>query len=144
MIEYLQEGNLLDSPCDWLTVPVNCVGTMGAGLALQAARRYPVQEQKYKQLCKNKELVVGTIKLTAPLLLFPTKDHWKAPSTLKYIESGLLALRRAVEASEGPFGSIAIPALGCGLGSLEWRYVQPLVHIYLSDLPIDVEVYEPQ
>ena len=41
--------------------------------------------------------------------------------------------------------SIAMPALGCGLGGLKWSEVQPLIVNHLGALPdLDVYVYEPQ
>lgn len=41
--------------------------------------------------------------------------------------------------------SIAMPAMGCGLGGLKWSEVQLLIVKYLGTLPdLDVYVYEPQ
>ncbi|TET78476.1 DUF4433 domain-containing protein, partial [candidate division TA06 bacterium] len=39
--------------------------------------------------------------------------------------------------------SIALPALGCGLGRLEWRAVGPLMCKSLSGLDIPVQIYLP-
>ncbi len=39
--------------------------------------------------------------------------------------------------------SLAIPALGCGLGSLEWRVVGPLLCRHLVVLDIPVWLYLP-
>ncbi len=39
--------------------------------------------------------------------------------------------------------SIAVPALGCGNGGLDWRDVGPLMCNYLSELDIPVEIYVP-
>lgn len=33
-------GNILDTECKYILNPVNCVGTMGKGLALQIAKKY--------------------------------------------------------------------------------------------------------
>ena len=51
------------------------------------------------------------------IINFPTENHYRDKSRMEYIESGLSALvdeieKRAIE-------SIAIPALGCGLGG-DW------------------------
>jgi len=144
MIMYRSSGNILDSTCRWITIPVNCVGTMGAGLAKGAAKKFPQQEKAYKQYCTSKELRIGVIKICSPLIFFPTKDNWRNPSELVFISNGLDALRRLYSASKGRLGSIAIPALGCGLGGLEWSLVKPLIEKYLGDLDIYVEVYVPQ
>ena len=41
--------------------------------------------------------------------------------------------------------SIAIPALGCGLGGLEWEDVKEKILSILSELDnnINIEIYEP-
>jgi hypothetical protein len=38
---------------------------------------------------------------------------------------------------------LALPALGCGNGGLEWSDVGPLIYRKLNKLPIDIEVYAP-
>lgn len=40
--------------------------------------------------------------------------------------------------------SLAMPALGCGLGNLEWREVGPLMCGILAELDIPVVVYLPR
>jgi hypothetical protein len=40
--------------------------------------------------------------------------------------------------------TIAMPPLGCGLGGLSWSQVKPLIEKYLSNLPLEVFVYEPR
>ena len=39
--------------------------------------------------------------------------------------------------------SLAIPALGCGLGRLEWRDVGPILCKYLVAMDIPVRLYLP-
>jgi O-acetyl-ADP-ribose deacetylase (regulator of RNase III) len=76
------------------------------------------------------------------ILSVPTKDDWKKPSTYEMVEAGLKAIRDHYRDWE--ITSIAMPALGCGLGGLEWSKVRPLIETHLNDLPIEIEVYEPQ
>ena len=40
--------------------------------------------------------------------------------------------------------SLAIPALGCGLGRLKWKDVGPLMCRYLHGLGITVAIYLPR
>lgn len=49
MIHYTQ-GDLLNSSAEALVNPVNCVGVMGAGLALQFKKAYPNNFRAYAQL----------------------------------------------------------------------------------------------
>ncbi len=142
----VQVGNLFSSRAQTLVNPVNCVGVMGKGLALEFKRRYPAMFQEYRYLCAAHQLRPGEPYLYrdlngASILNFPTKDHWRNPSELRTIVSGLQWFRARYRI----FGiqSIAFPALGCGNGGLPWETVGPVLYRYLRDLPIPVELYAP-
>ena len=76
------------------------------------------------------------------IINFPTKAHWRYPSKLDWIKSGLQDLRRVIQ--EKGIKSIALPPLGSGNGGLDWRAVRPLIESVLGDLPdVEVVVYEP-
>ena len=46
----IQKGDIFDSKMEVLVNPVNCVGVMGKGLALEFKNRYPIMYQKYLKL----------------------------------------------------------------------------------------------
>jgi O-acetyl-ADP-ribose deacetylase (regulator of RNase III) len=75
-------------------------------------------------------------------LLFPTKRHWRDDSRIEDIEAGLKWLQEHYQ-REG-IKSLAVPALGCGLGGLEWHDVGPLMCKYLSVIDISVGIYLPR
>ncbi len=142
MIEYI-EGNIFDSPAQVIVNTVNTVGVMGKGIALEFKNRYPQMFEKYKIACEKHTLTIGKLMLvSAPdhmLLLFPTKENWRYPSRLSYIEQGLK--RFCDNYAQRGITSIAFPKLGCGNGDLDWDEVRPLMEYYLKDLPIDVYIY---
>lgn len=142
MIEYV-EGNIFDSPAQVIVNTVNTVGVMGKGLALEFKNRYPQMFEKYKAACEKHTFAIGKLMLiSAPdhmLLLFPTKENWRYPSKLSYIEQGLKHF--CDNYAQRGITSIAFPKLGCGNGELDWDDVRPLMERYLKDLPIDVYIY---
>lgn len=142
MIEYL-EGDLFDSPAQVIVNTVNTVGIMGKGIALEFKNRYPQMFEKYKLACEKHTLVIGKLMLISEsdhlILLFPTKENWRFPSKLSYIERGLKHFRDNY--AQRGITSIAFPKLGCGNGELNWDDVQPLMEKYLSDLPIDIYIF---
>lgn len=142
MIHYVS-GNIFDSPAQTLVNPVNTVGVMGKGLALEFKKRYPKMFEEYKKQCHDGWLHVGDLMLWRAkdhfVLNFPTKKHWKDPSSLIYVEAGLLSFVNKYE-SYG-ISSIAFPKLGCGNGGLDWEVVKPVMERYLQELPIDVYIY---
>ena len=148
MITYLK-GNLLEAHTAALVNTVNTVGVMGKGIALQFKEQFPRNNQVYIKACKDGSLTIGTLLIVKETTLngektivnFPTKKDWKHRSAYSYIESGLEALKAELE--KGEIKSIAIPPLGCGNGGLDWAQVQPMMEKYLKDLPIDIQIYEP-
>lgn len=155
------EGDMFFSDLQMLTVSVNTVGVMGAGVAARAKYQFPWLYVQYQDLCKhgvldvNRPCIVSTeVSLQEKLLgevdnsskntkflLFATKKHWKNPSQLAWIESGLKEVLKNKDVWK--LESLAIPALGCGLGKLSWKDVGPIMVKYLSALNIPVEIYLP-
>jgi O-acetyl-ADP-ribose deacetylase (regulator of RNase III) len=120
---------------------VNCIGVMGAGLALEFQLRFPEMEKNYVERCKQRRVEVGRPYLYKEyvnpwILNFPTKNHWKYPSKIEWIEQGLKYF--SANYQRGGITSIAFPKLGCSNGGLEWNTVAPLMEKYLQDLDIDV------
>jgi O-acetyl-ADP-ribose deacetylase (regulator of RNase III) len=76
------------------------------------------------------------------IINFPTKRHWRQPSRMSDIECGLADLILQVEALK--IKSIAIPALGCGNGGLDWSEVRPLIEAAFEKLPeVNVKLFAP-
>ncbi|MCD6574177.1 DUF4433 domain-containing protein [Candidatus Aerophobetes bacterium] len=160
----LIEGDMFFSRMQTLTISVNTVGVMGKGLASRAKYQFPDVYVKYQDLCKSKTLKMGkpylykreesldfvladeaekltNLNLQTWFLLFPTKTDWRKPADFKGIEEGLKWLIAHYE-KEG-IKSLAIPALGCGLGWLPWGTVGPMLCRYLAKLKIRVNLYLP-
>ena len=146
-------GNMFDDKVDIPVIPVNCIGVMGAGLALEFKQRFPPQLfEEYQMLCIHKELIVGYPRLikkivegkTYKVIFFPTKDHWKLESKIGYITIGLknLAMILMDNKKIKPEDAIGVPRLGCGLGGLDWSEVKPLILKHLSNLNNNVVIYE--
>lgn len=157
MIEF-KKGDLFTSKCGCLVNTVNCVGVMGKGIALQFKEKYPHMFTVYKEACKKGQLKNGgdlwlfhlgqffpfgdfVFTNYPKILCFATKEDWRNPSKLEWIERGLKNLVENYESFN--IKSIAFPKLGCNNGGLNWeKEVKPLMIEYLSKLPIKVEIYE--
>ena len=136
-------GSIFTSTAQVLVVPVNCRGVAGCGLALQFRERYPNWYRAYQQCCKEGVLQIGRPLLhwgDEPWILnFPTKDDWRLPSELAFLEAGLAAT--AVLCARHGVESSAFLKLGTGAGGLSWEVVRPLMEAYLSSQPWDVFIY---
>ena len=139
-------GNMFDSSMKTLVNTVNCVGVMGKGVALEFKKRFPEMYKEYARLCDQKQVLPGKPYFYqdfcgTSILVFPTKDHWRSPSKLKYIVDGLDWFVQNYQNYN--ITSIAFPPLGCGNGGLTWDVVGPIMYEKLYSLPIDVEIYAP-
>ena len=149
MIKYIT-GNILESNAQALINTVNTVGVMGKGIALQFRKAYPSNYKAYAEACKRDEIKVGELFVSRDsnlesgekiIINFPTKKDWRKPSEYIYIENGLDDLVKVLESSQ--IKSIAIPPLGAGNGGLEWEKVKRIIESKLSNLPVEIFVYEP-
>ena len=140
-------GDIFDSGAKALVNPVNCVGVMGAGLAKQFKQRYPGVAYQYEIDCRAGQVRTGQVNVYPTygpryIINFPTKRHWQNPSKIEYIESGLKSLDGAL--AERGISSVAIPALGAGLGGLDWTEVEKLIRSELTGESLSVELYPPR
>lgn len=142
-----KKGDIFQAHSEAIVNAVNCVGVMGRGLALEFKRKFPKNFQEYKTACDKGELVIGKLFITFDestnqhIVNFPTKRHWREPSKLEDIRQGLAALRQAIQKHN--IQSIAIPALGCGLGGLAWQAVKDEIIAALQGIDCQVLVFEP-
>lgn len=146
MITYVK-GDLFESGADALVNATNTKGVMGGGIAAEFKRRFPAYFEHYKQMCDLDLERVGEVGRYArrfpTIFSLHTKDHYRDPSRYLYVATGLKSLKEWSWFYE--FSSIAIPALGCGLGGLEWPIVKALIEDGLDEVSknIDIKVYEP-
>jgi hypothetical protein len=160
----LLEGDMFFSRMQTLTVSVNVVRIMGKGVASRAKYQFPDVYVKYQDACRRGQLKMGKpylykressadyeladepttlSKANAEtwFLLFATKRHWREPADIHGIEKGLQWLQENYK--KNGIKELALPALGCGLGGLQWKEVGPLLCKYLSTLDIPVAIYLP-
>lgn len=143
-----KNGDMFTSNAKVLVNTINCVGAMGKGIALIHKQKYPEQYDEYRKKCFAKQIHTGNVYYwkgtdygyEKDVLQFPTKFHWRNPSELSYIRSGLQAFVDKYE--EFGITYIAFPKLGCSNGGLKWEVVKPIMLEYLRNLPIEIEIWE--
>lgn len=161
----VEGGDIFFSELQTLAVTVNLQGVMGKGLALRAREQFSDVYVEYEKACRTKKItsarpyiykreasVADELTDLKPyrkqiknpvkwFLLFATKRHWRTPSRLEDIESGLKWIQTNFRAAK--IQSLAMPALGCSLGGLSWTEVAPLMCKYLHGIGIPIEIYLP-
>lgn len=153
-------GSVLDAigKVQVLVNTVNTKGVMGKGLAKEFRDSFPKMYEDYRERCHQGQVRVGEPYLykvpkedwvakedKVPkeeelwILNFPTKEHWRHPSRLEWIEMGLKYF--VAQYQSWGIKSIAFPQLGVRNGKLPWDQVKPLMERYLGQIDIPVLIY---
>lgn len=149
-------GNLFNSNCNVLVNATNKVGIMGGGIALAFKKMFPKMYKEYKNICDNNttnkyynifcDKRIDNNKQHI-IICFHTKYHPSNDSDLNDIDCGLEKLSNDILTIPGLKElSYAFPALGCGLGGLNWQDVKNLFvkHFSRSEFEkVEIKVYEP-
>jgi len=143
------DDDIFASGAEAIANPVNCLGVSGAGLAKQFALRYPENDRLYRRACAEGWIMPGRGIITETaqetpryIVNFPTKRHWREKSQIEDIRVGLCNLHRQLLRRN--ITSLALPALGTGLGGLDWNEVRTLiVQEFGTDSQIEVAVCMP-
>ena len=141
-------GNIFTTECQTIVNTVNCVGVMGAGIALECRLRYPEMYERYADLCERRLIDIGKLWIyKAPerwVLNFPTKRHWKKESKPEYLHRGLSRFLETYR--ERGIESIAFPLLGASHGGLHPEQSLSIMSDYLEhcEVPVEVWQYDPE
>ena len=143
---HFASGNMFHLPADIRINTVNCVGVMGAGVALAFKRLHPLMFAEYQRKCRAGVIRPGQLYVwQSPdgerIVNFPTKRHWRHNSRYEDIDAGLLALKTFL-ADQGPV-RVTLPALGCGHGRLNWTIIASMITKHLQGLEAQITVFQP-
>lgn len=128
----------------------NCIGMMGGGIARQFRLRYPLYNHFYEQACANglvrlgQVLIydrgrpvelgqdMGYIPIDGPQFIidFPTMEEPGDVCEDRYLTQALEDMRN--KACAAGIRSVGIPALGCGVGGMEFDQLVDLVRASLE------------
>ena len=137
--------NIFDCETEILVNPVNTVGVMGKGLALDFKNKYPSIMQPYVSACQNGTFGIGKLLLinvenNKKILLFPTKENWLNNSKVEYIEAGLKKIKESYVSKK--MYEISFPKIGCGLGGLDFKkQILPLFLKYFYNETISIMIH---
>lgn len=146
---FFKNEDIFNADQYWITCPVNLVGVMGAGLALEFARRAPHVEGTYKGFCAHGfpfgeiRLIDHDSQLNKGVVLLATKNHFREIANLDLIDKSLSDLYMKIK--KGLIKSdIAMPQIGAGLGKLSFcNDVYPLISKYFEHTDIiDIYIYK--
>jgi len=155
MLKEISGGDIFSSiKYDAIVCPVNCVGVMGKGLALECKNRYPNLYDNYRLACLSGFLKPGEIFGVVDkqinkdkhdlVICLATKNDWRHPSKLEWITNGVKNLVRWLDywiLNGIEIKTIAVPMLGCGCGGLDRPLVLDIIRSGLTNTRHDFYLF---
>ena len=150
MIKYIRKGDIFKIPGVYSYAHgCNCAGAMGKGIALQFKNRFPLMYKKYKSLCIKGDFMPGDVYdysyELGHIYNLATQKSWRSKAQMEYIKSSLNKMMEL--AIYNKTTTIALPAIGAGLGGLDWNEIKCELNKISLKYPtvnlIVVEKWEP-
>lgn len=132
------DENIFRLQTEAIVIPVNCQGVAGAGLAAEARALYPGWRTWYQNICSDrlsgfttggaKSFVIQDSAWLAAgrrprvILSVATKATPWMDSKREWVQRGLDNLVALVDRER--IQTVAVPALGCGLGKLRFQEIE--------------------
>ena len=138
MIEFIEEGDIFAiKGISSYAHGCNCAGAMGKGIALQFKEKFPQMYTEYKQLCQQNKFNPGDVYDydygNGHIYNLGTQQTWRTKAKMEYIKSSIKTMLEM--ATSANIESIALPAIGAGLGGLLWEDVKSLLKEISIDYP---------
>jgi O-acetyl-ADP-ribose deacetylase (regulator of RNase III) len=138
-----KQGNLFLFKHEAYAHGVSNLGRMHAGIAVDFRKKYPTMFKEYQTLCSKKELHPGNIFFyreadNIPVFNLITQDSL-SEARVDFLEE---AIRRMyTKAIELKITDIAMPAIGCGRGHLNFSQLLDALHPFKSDSRFHITIY---
>ena len=150
-MEYAPGQDIFDTGAECIVNPVNCHAHKlkpgwQKGLAGAFEKRFPEVQEPFKAACEKGLFKPGGVQMIrvnretgardpeghTVIANLATKDHWRDPSRMEWVDEGLGKLAAAVE--KRGLRSVALPMLGAGLGGLPWEKVRASIETHFRPL----------
>ncbi len=138
-------GDLFEAKVDAIGHGCNCVGAMGAGIALQFRKHWPEMYWIYNDLCKKKIFKLGGAMYWQDprsgtwIYNLATQEFPGANAELSAIEKSLRVMLSHAQAND--IMTIGLPRIGSGIGGLEWGDVRDVIKQQADKSPVTITVY---
>lgn len=140
------EGNLLDEELDIIAHQVNCLGIMGAGIALQIKNKYPEVYKEYKraseripmqELLGRSQIIFVEREGKFVANIFSQQRIGKGRQTnYEALKEGLIELKNFAKKNNY---SVGLPyKIGCGLAGGDWGVVRKIIDQAFYDYEVTI------
>lgn len=143
------KGDMFQTGADILVDPINSLGRPGA-LAAVFAHKFPLQEQQMNLLLEEGSYKPGDSLFVdfswnfSPIIYYAITVRYSGENSCYPYVIDCLRKMAWIGQKHHKGATIAIPALGCGVGGLDFKYVADYVYRQLHDGPFStIYLMEP-
>lgn len=134
MILQIIKGDLFTTNDKCIAHCVSADFKLGAGIAVEVKRRYPVLPNKKGEIgvaygIKNGEMLVFHL---------VTKEKYYEKPTYESLKKSLVSMKSQMNDVK----AISIPKIGCGLDRLQWNEIEKIIKVVFEKDDIIISVYE--
>ena len=152
------DGDVLTSTAEVIAHQTNCMGVMGAGIALQIAKKYPEVEKEYIEFCgickRIRDKNPNDTKPLGTTMLVPTHDgkaianvfgqhsigRGRRMTDYEALCNALTDLFMLMEIKG--YKTLALPYLmSCGIAGGDWEIVSAIISSVFRDTDITIEIW---
>lgn len=127
-----KQGNIVDATEPYILHGCNAQGVMNSGVAKAIRSKWPEAYNEYRMVYENKEHLPLGMVIRAPgnkgkYILHAITQKYFYTNGKQYASYG--AIKEVMKnINEQCFNSkVAMPRIGCGLGGLEWKFVEKII-----------------
>ncbi len=146
MIKFIEKGDIFSiEGVENYAHGCNCAGAMGKGIALQFRSKFPEMYRQYKEMCINGSFKPGDVfdynYGKGHVYNLGTQQTWRTKAKIEYIRQSISKMCEI--ATMEKVSKIALPAIGAGLGGLDWNAVKNELSLISQNYPkVDLYVVE--
>lgn len=148
LIQLAKEGHF-----DIICHGANCLSVMGAGIAAQIAKEFPIAAAVDRlDFTPTKHGKLGNFTVgihhypygsnRIPLEIVNLYTQYEPGPNLDY-EALILCLRKINRLCKDQNRKIGLPQIGCGIAGGDWERVKAIIQQELTDVDYTVVIYEP-
>ena len=135
------KANIFDMTVETIVITTNGIvkrngdAVMGAGIALEMAKKFPLFPKVFGDKLKKDGNHVALFYVPQvngrKVITFPVKNHFKEKASLELIERSCQELVKLADLYK--LTQICLPRPGCGVGGLKWKQVEPILEKYFDE-----------
>ena len=127
MVKFI-DGDMFEHEHDCYVNTINCVGVMGAGIALEFKNKYPEMYTEYRRLCNEGEIAVGDCwvykKGDIYLANLAVKNNFRHRIRFPWAKISIRNLINSITDGRLPVHSVALPRIGSKNGGRGAEFTQ--------------------